>query len=77
MAEKRYCAFGCGVPLDFDHQSTLRWEYLGWVKKRGTKAGGGIHAIALPQATGAVAHATCVEKAQRGIHPNQQSFDGT
>lgn len=72
MAEK-HCAFACGVPLDLKHAALVRYEYLGWVKKR--KGVGGIHAIELPQPTGAVAHASCVEKAKRGIHPNQASFD--
>ena len=69
----KHCAFGCGKPLNMDVVTMIRWEYIGWVKKR-PKGQGGIHSIELPIATGAVAHATCVDAAKRGIHPNQMSL---
>lgn len=74
MAEK-HCAFGCGVPMDMSLTALVRWEYIGWAKKRarGPKSGG-LHALELPEQTGAVAHASCVEKAKKGIHPNQMTL---
>lgn len=73
MAESKHCAFGCGVPMDMSLTALVRWEYIGWAKKR-PKGTGGLHALEMPEQTGAVAHASCVEKAKKGIHPRQQTL---
>jgi len=68
----RYCAF-CQVPIPPERRDVFR-EAIGWVKPgRGTGGKSG-SSIVLRKDTGAVAHATCIERARQGLHPRQTSL---
>ena len=58
-----YHAIPEGVPV-YDEQ-------IGWAKRR---KGGGLHSLLVRKATGRVACERCVQKARRGIHPDQLSI---
>lgn len=43
-------------------------EQVGWARRR---RGGGLNALTARHSTGRIACERCVQKAKRGIHPNQ------
>lgn len=67
------CAF-CHVDVTQAPRNSLFREVIGW-ERPGKGAGGQSgSSLVLRKHTGAVAHATCIEAAKRGVHVNQDSL---
>jgi len=65
MAEE--CALGCGNPLNPHDEGTWK-QVIGWV------GGPRKDSMRLREDTGKHAHAACVEKAQQGQAPDQETM---
>ena len=67
------CAF-CGVTVEQVSRNLLYREVIGWARPGKGAGGQSGSSLVLRKSTGAVAHATCIEAAKRGLHVNQESL---
>jgi hypothetical protein len=68
----RRCAF-CQVEIPEERRDIYR-ETMGWARPGKGVGGKSGSSLVLRRDTGAVAHATCIERAKLGLHPHQSSL---